>query len=84
MKNLENYRIFDEISQITIGNDYENWCCFRLFLTFLTHFQQEFSKDATFVTDFPSENSGIFSVLSKIDHGRQSKITCFKNCSEKN
>ena len=36
---------------------------FRLFLIFLTHFQQEFSKDATFVTDFFTENSGIFSAF---------------------
>ena len=55
--------IFNEISQIIIGNDSKIDASFRLFLNILTHFQQEFSEDATFVTDFFTENSGIFSVL---------------------
>ena len=59
---MKNYCIFDEISQIIIGNDSENCCHFRLFLNIFDTFQRESSKDATFVTDFFSENSWIFSV----------------------
>ena len=55
------YCIFNEISQIIIGNDYENWCCFRLFLNIFGMLSTRIFWGRYIRHLFFSENSGIFS-----------------------